>query len=696
MKTVFLRVLEARDKGPALLGAIRRPGASGAGRRFEVSVASFGGVPRSPLAYWVSSRVLSLFADLPRLQANGRVAASGGKTLDDFRWIRGSWEIVPEAVDRWLGYAKGGTFSPYYADVHLLLDWRDDARALKTYLVNYRESRGWSPNWTAELHGSDHYRRPGLTWPRRTQSGLALRAMPAGCVFADKGPAAFVANDCGSRLLALLAVSNSMAFKSLVELQMAFGSFEVGVIQRAPVPLTVGGDESGLTQLAYRAWSSKRSLDTVVETSHAFTLPALLQSEGGSLAGRAAARAEHVRRIEDELAAIQAEIDERCFELYGINEEDRRVITEGFGGSGDASVSDDGDGDGESDDAGAAQDGVAEAVGLTAELAAWAVGVAFGRFDVRLATGERALPDEPEPFDPLPVCSPGMLTGDDGLPLTAAPEGYPLALPEDGIFVDDPGHTRDHTAAVRAVFDVVFGGDADARWREAAELFDPKERSLRTWLAKAFFEHHLKRYSKSRRKAPIIWQLATPSASYSVWLYAHRLTADSLFHVQNDVVAPKLALEERRHTALVQAAGPNPTASQRREIAEVETFVEELRVLLTEVRRVAPLWAARPQRRGRAHDGAALASRDPTSGVAAGAEVGLGCALRREVTTGRSSQCTSGPSASCRSAPRTAASRSPMVSRRSSGSRTRTGSGNRDIRQRARWRSSSVSGRHLP
>ena len=65
-------------------------------------------------------------------------------------------------------------------------------------------------------------------------------------------------------------------------------------------------------------------------------------------------------------------------------------------------------------------------VGLAAGLVSWAVGVAAGRFDVRLATGEREWPEEPDPFDPLPVCSPGMLTGDDGLPLAVPPEGYPI------------------------------------------------------------------------------------------------------------------------------------------------------------------------------------------------------------------------------------------------------------------------------
>src|SRR5437867_492651 len=183
-----------------------------------------------------------------------------------------------------------------------------------------------------------------------------------------------------------------------------------------------------------------------------------------------------------------------------------------------------------------------------------------------------------------------MLAGDDGLPVASVPSGYPLTFPVNGILVDDPGHRHDMTAAVRLVFDEVFGANADARRNEAATLLDPKDHDLRAWLASSFFEHHLKRYSKSRRKAPILWQLGTSSGRYSVWLYAHRLTRDSFFQIQNDVIGPKLAHEESQLTSLVQGAGGSPSAKDRKEIAAQETFVGELRAMLDEVKRVTPLW----------------------------------------------------------------------------------------------------------
>ena len=201
------------------------------------------------------------------------------------------------------------------------------------------------------------------------------------------------------------------------------------------------------------------------------------------------------------------------------------------------------------------------------------------------------MPREPEPFDALPVCSAGMLRGADGLALAAAPDGYPLALPDDGILVDDPGHLRDLVAAAQAVWAAAFGTEGDAQWDEAAGLLDPRGRNLRAWLANGLFELHVRRYSKSRRKAPIYWQLAAPSARYSVWLYIHRATKDTLYTLLNEYAAPKLQHEERRLSGLLQEAGPTPSSGQRRDIAEQEAFVGELQAFRDEVARVAPLWA---------------------------------------------------------------------------------------------------------
>jgi len=586
VKTVFLRTLDATDKAAALLGAIRDPAATQDGRHFEVDPSSFSAVPRSPFAYWAGNNLLSVFVRVPAFQSEGRIAASGGKTLDDFRWIRAAWEIKPEWRKDWPGLAKGGGFSAHYADVHLLVDWRRNADALKAYLVNYRESRGWSPHWTAELHSSEHYFRPGLTWPIRTQSGLSARVMPKGCIFANKGPAMFVPNDNDESLLCLAAIVNSSTFRALVEMQMSFGSYEVGVMQRTPVPTLKPPDQVALAELVRRSWVLKRSLDACDETSHAFLLPALLQASGDGMSARVTAWSAVTDDITGELTAIEAEIDDRCFALYGISEADRRSIAEGFGKP-DAST-DAFDVDSDDDDAAADASATEDPNTLAAQLVSWAAGVAFSRFDVRLAMGGRSWPTEPHPFDPLPVCAPGVLAGDDGMPLVAAPADYPV--PVSAVLVDDPGHHLDITSRVRSVFEAVFGDDADHWWSDAGEALGTRRGEVSGWLAKGFFDHHLKTYSRSRRKSPVFWPIGTRSGKYIVWLYGHRMSADSLFQVLHDVVAPKLNVETRELTQLRQDAGVNPTATQRKAIDAQEGLIGELRDFVNELTAVAPLW----------------------------------------------------------------------------------------------------------
>ncbi len=575
MKTVFLRVLEAGvdDKAAALKAAICGANEVVGRTRFEVDPAGFRAVPRSPFSYWVSAKLLRSFSSTAPFESGERVARQGGVTGEDFRFLRLSWEF-PFQTNRgsWRSFAKGGVYSRYYCDISLRI-WWDMGR--NTF---------WG--FTGLLHRPSlqpasfpYYFRPGLTWPLRT-NGLSFRVMPAGCIFGHKGPAIVVEDDEPSVLLALNTILNSRAFGALVALQLArtelAQSYEVGLIQQTPVPDLRPKDQSALATLARRAWSLKRSLDTITENSHAFARPALLQTDGVDLPAQATTYDGRVADTLAELDRIQAEIDDRCFVLYGITGEDRRNIERGFGA--DAELPD------EPEDA-----PPTDPWPLVGASLSWSIGVAFGRFDLRLASGDRPEPAEPDPFDPLPACSPGMLTGDDDLPIATAPDGYPIAFPKDGILVDDPGHTRDLTAAVSAVFNVVFE-DGNARWHEAAELVGARSRDLRAWFARDFFTGHIKTYSKSRRKAPIYWQLGTPSSSYSVWIYYHRFSQDTLFRVLNDHVTPKLDHEESKLNALRQEAGPNPSSKQRKAIATQDTFVDELRAFKAELTRIAPLW----------------------------------------------------------------------------------------------------------
>jgi hypothetical protein len=322
-------------------------------------------------------------------------------------------------------------------------------------------------------------------------------------------------------------------------------------------------------------WANKQKRDQVEETSHVFLLPALLLGNGETLAERAALWDQKLQEDEAEIPRLQAEIDEKCWELYGIAEVDRQsLIDPGIAETGTEGGEDSGESDEEGEDSTAvAPEALAE------DLASWLFGAALGRWDAGFATGDTPVPLLPGPFDKLPPVSRGMLMGADGL--HPAKDAACHFMPEHDLLLDDEGESLDLVRRVREVLERVAEERADAWLLELEGLLGA---DLRTWYRRTFFERHLKRYSKSRRKAPIYWQLGTPSGSYSVWLYYPRLTRDSLFRLLNDVVKPKVAYEEQR------LAGLREQNARRSELEPQETLVEELQAFRDEVARVTPLF----------------------------------------------------------------------------------------------------------
>ena len=552
--TTFLRLLSESDKAAALaaVSARLRQGVAEP-RCFDVPPTAFDSVPGKPFAYWVSEAVRQTFNRLPLFHDRGREAQRALSTNDDFRFLRAWWERERSFANErpasgWFPFAKGGEFSRFYADIYLLVNWVDEGRQLEADALRKFPYLNGNADWV--LHRECNYLLPGLTWTLRTTRSISLRLMPRGCLFGHKGPAAFVPGNACVDLLALAAITNSKPFGLLVELQIAAAdaaarSYEIGVIQKTPVADLNAEQQTSLATLARRAWSLKRTLDTIEEASHAFVLPAALRTRLGDYDPPA---------IESELACIQAEIDAIAFDLYGFSEADRTAVTQPLAVDGANSGQD------ETED----EDEDSEVPADTkSALLSWAIGVAFGRFDWRLATGERQVPPEPDPIDPLPAKSHGML-----------PDCADCFHAHAGILVDDLGHPHDLGHLIE---DVLARVDVNT----------PED--VRRWLQRDFFAFHLQRYSKSRRKAPIYWPLSTASGSYTLWIYYPSLSSQTLYTAINDFIEPKLKQVGNDVTAL-RNKGAARTRDDERQFEALQSFELELSELRDTLLTCAPTY----------------------------------------------------------------------------------------------------------
>lgn len=615
--TIFFRLLHQDDKGQALAAQIaalaqgQTPAAT-----YAVNPASFRQVPNTPFCYWVSDRIRRLFQELPPFEGEGRTVKQGLATADDFRFVRLWWEVPaaqvldgrqyaggskPWAVGRdeqewsaaemqafqawcrqqtwegkrWVPFAKGGEYSPYYADIHLVVNWEKDGAEIRHFIDPKTGKLNSRPQNT------DYYFRPGLTWPRSTVKGLNVRMLPASCIFADKGPAGFAPKI--KEVPLYLGLFNAACYQRLLSMQQGSRAWEVGTVQKTIIPSIDDAQAPKLFQAAAKAWSLTYTLDTADETSHAFTVPAVLQVPGASLADRLAAWQQHEEAVQAELARLQAEIDELVFELYGFTAAERQALTQ------EAEAPPEPESQDEVSSPAPCSTPTGYQARLIHDLISYALGAALGRWDLRLALDPSLIPPPPDPFAPLPPYSPGMHrveTPDLRNPATVAP-WPPIPGPPPAILPDDPVHPDDLIRRLREVMDILWADRAHAIEQEACDLLGVRD--LRDYFRRpaGFFADHLQRYSKSRRKAPIYWPLAPASGSYTLWLYYPRLTDQTLYACVQDYVNPKLAAVEQEIVQVQQDLAQGGGRGQRQKLEALQDFAQELSDFREELLRVA-------------------------------------------------------------------------------------------------------------
>jgi len=163
-----------------------------------------------------------------------------------------------------------------------------------------------------------------------------------------------------------------------------------------------------------------------------------------------------------------------------------------------------------------------------------------------------------------------------------------LRITWSGIIVDDESHKEDIVKRIREAIEVIWKDKSSDIEHEAFEILGVK--SLRDYFQNPnnFFAQHLKRYSKSRRQAPIYWPLSTSSGSYTLWLYYHRLTDQTLFTCVNDFVEPKIKQVNETVESLKQKNNRNK--QEENELEKLSNLFAELKDFREELLRLAKFW----------------------------------------------------------------------------------------------------------
>ena len=287
--------------------------------RFDVARRDFRMIETSPLAYRHLQTVAHIFRGASALDPAWGSAKQGLATAGDPRFVRQHWEVPPNRIGEkldWVPFAKGGDFCRFYSDVPLVVQWTVRA-------VECMKERG-------RVQNVEDYFNPGLTWPRRTQRGFNLRIMPKGCIFADKGPAIFPVRQRDKWFL--LGLANSAPAEYLLKGLMSFGSWEVGVIKRLPVPQPAADQQEHVGTIAREIHDAKAAWDRCNETSTRFERPWLVHDHSQlNIVERLEQIARHETAEEDRIQHLYRELNDEVYKLYGIPDSTRAIIEETLG-----------------------------------------------------------------------------------------------------------------------------------------------------------------------------------------------------------------------------------------------------------------------------------------------------------------------------------------------------------------------------
>jgi hypothetical protein len=566
-----------------------------------------------------------------------------GRSVDD---CRRAIVRANSYAKHWIPYAKGGDYAPFFGDIHLAVNWGGEGREICTF---FRDGR-----LASRPQNTSFYFQRALTYTERTASDFSPRVMPDGCIFDCKGPIIAAAKDNAHLLgLLAVSNSKVFKYFVELSLAGGDSSVSVGaarqftqsIVGSVPIPKTFVERNAELASIGKDVWTNLAENDAMDETSRFFSTPVragMLASEHLRDAFTLHAAARDSRFLQ--ILELTEKLEDVVIELYGLDEDSRQEVATVCGEHPNRlkcnaflKLSTDEQKRllatpvdqviGELRERGSVTRSITKMcysadrwleviavsystrpdliiqqkrklsivepslfIDKSAEFVSYSVGCAFGRWDIRYATGEQAAPELPDPFAPLPVCPPGQLQNAQGLPARPedVPAAYPVRIPWDGILVDDPNHPLDLERRVREVIEIIWSGQAggptaEAIEHEACEILGVK--SLRDYFRKpaGFFADHLKRYSKSRRQAPIYWPLSTSKGNYTLWIYYHRLTDQTLHTALLDFVEPKLK------TVATEINHLRETNAARDRLADLLDFQDELKEFEVEIKRIIDL-----------------------------------------------------------------------------------------------------------
>ena len=494
----------------------------------------------SPFSYWLEPELLEISDRNHSLEKNGVRVSVGLQTGDDFRFIRCWWELS-HGIRGWILHAKGGENEPFATDIHLAVNWMAAGKEMKS-------QRSVRLNAYSKVEPSNGL-PAGLTFSYRTHR-FSPALMPRNTITGVAGMGVFSDQ---IDLAVLVTVLNSSAFNELVDVRLGLREinalYQAGVIAPVPFPDIDAEKSEKLGTIGEGIWRAASQKFLQVETSLNFR--GFFFDRNGIQATSKTINDMWFSRVRFIYNNFEI-IDELVGEAYGISlATSKRIHVRNlplFQKSFSKTLT--------------SSEAEAE------KLVSLAISRTFGRCSDLIKIDELFHDKNINEY---------ISEIDVDLEKIAPPKT-----------IRDCASNDEIVEILKEILHDIFDDPAAA----AGELLQiTNHRSLESYVSSptGFFAGHLKRFSKSRRKAPIFWPISTTSSSYTLWLYYPSLTHQTLYTAVNDFVDPKLK-QVSLDTATLRAKGTARTRDDEKAFEVLQTLELELIELRDTLLQIAPTY----------------------------------------------------------------------------------------------------------
>ncbi len=278
-----------------------------------------------PFIYWISDEfrkkfegdtVIDILNNCPGLQ-----------TSNNNRFVRYNWEVFNPndnvESQKWYPYAKGGAFQKWYGNMWLVVNFENEGKEIKDYVINKYPYLNGNPKYVVK--NEEFYYQEGVTYSASGSKGPSFRHLEAGSIF-DVGGSSIFPNKEFSNIRYMLGYFNSKLTNYILNCLNPTVNIQAGDISRLPFVIPNEKQLNLISQYSKICVAITKKIKSFSFYELNYNKNIFIQNPQLELKKIIFNFFLYENHLITQLIINEAVINEKIFEVYELTEEDKAMV----------------------------------------------------------------------------------------------------------------------------------------------------------------------------------------------------------------------------------------------------------------------------------------------------------------------------------------------------------------------------------